>query len=258
MKTVQRWPRPQWNHAGASAEVCLFTFAAGAVHGAPIEEEACAPAGEEPVLPLSLVTSPEATEWIANFFTGSLWNVALGDLDEWTLRELRASRACYVLRASFPDPHDLAYLQAAWIKVQRLLRAGATAVLDAHACWWRPRKEVIAWPSDRPFDPQREIRIMFETEPTAPFGYLVHTRGLRKFGRPDLIYPGRTKEEAAAHAQALQTIAASCAEGRLIGTGPQIEFQGRLVDVVEYVPGENGPELELNNDGLLLSARTTL
>ena len=49
------------------------------------------------------------------------------------------------------------------------------------------RAIVASLPPDRPFTLHREMSLIAETEPTPAFGHAVHTRGMMKVGRPDLI-----------------------------------------------------------------------
>jgi hypothetical protein len=89
-----------------------------------------------------------------------------------------------VLRGQRPDPPNLAYLRDAESVLASLLEAGAAAVLDVEAQrWWTPsdfRREVLT--GVRP-------AVCAHVSVRSRTG-LVETRGLRKFGRPDLRLRG--------------------------------------------------------------------
>jgi hypothetical protein len=78
-------------------------------------------------------------------------------------------------------------LQLAWAVASKLAQTGACATLDAYAANWLSGAIVASVPPDRPFIPHREVSLISETGPTPGFGHAVHTRGIMKVGRPDLI-----------------------------------------------------------------------
>ena len=69
----------------------------------------------------------------------------------------------------------------------KLAQTGACATLDVYAANWLSGAIVASLPPDRPFTLHREVSLIAETEPTPGFGHAVHTRGMMKVGRPDLI-----------------------------------------------------------------------
>jgi hypothetical protein len=85
-----------------------------------------------------------------------------------------------VLRGRRMDPPDLAHLRDAEAVLAALLDAGATAVLDVEARrWWSPdgfRREVLTG-----LRPAVRAHVSVRSREGR-----VETRGLRKFGRPDL------------------------------------------------------------------------
>ena len=90
-----------------------------------------------------------------------------------------------------------------------------------------------------------------ETEPVPGFGHPVHTRGMIKFGRPDLVagVPANRIEETG---RILNHLARMLAEGHVLVPGQQFRIDGqRILAVAPYVPDATIPELNLN-DALLL------
>jgi hypothetical protein len=111
---------------------------------------------------------------------------------------------------------------------------------------------VAALAPDRPFRIHEEISLIAETEPTPRFGHAVHTRGMLKFGRPDLI-AGVSRDRIEPTGRLLNQMGQWLAEGAVVEPGEKYRVDSqRKLAIRPYEPGENAPELELNNDGLLL------
>jgi len=106
--------------------------------------------------------------------------------------------AIYVVKLEVHEPADLGHLQAAWAAAKWLCELGAGFVLDAHAIRWWSTQQVAKLDASRDFDVRNEISIVFETDATPGFGHVMHTRGLAKFGRPDLLLLGAELAEAEA------------------------------------------------------------
>jgi hypothetical protein len=123
--------------------------------------------------------------WFAGWRSGSLRAIAEADLDG-ALGALDAADRIHLVSAAPDGPTDLGYLQAAWAQARSLVARGATTVLDVHAMTYRQGAALIA--ADASFDVRREVRIIFETSSERPDGaHALHTRGMRKFGAPDLV-----------------------------------------------------------------------
>jgi hypothetical protein len=231
----------------------LIGFAAADVLGVPMElalrgvVPAAAPVA---ALDVRLHHYTDSASWIDGWRTGALRNIAARQLDD--LGGLDAARCCYSISVEVDDPIDLAHLQLAWAVAAALANAGTCATLDAYACNWLSAAEVAALLPGRPFNSQREVSIVAETEPTPGFGHAVHTRGMIKFGRPDLI-AGVPRDRIDDTGRILNHLARMLAEGHTLEPGQELRFDGRRsVTVAPYVPGAAIPEVNLNNDGLLL------
>ena len=192
----------------------------------------------------------DSPNWIDGWRTGALRNIATQQLDD--LGRLDAASFCYSISVEVDDPPDLTHLQLAWAVASTLARAGSFATLDVHACNWLPESTVSSLSPHRPFDVQHEVSVIAETEPTASFGHPVHTRGMIKFGRPDLI-AGVPAERIDETGRILNHLAGMLAEGDILVPGQQLRFGGqRMLTVETYEPDATVPDVNLNNDGLLL------
>lgn len=131
-------------------------------------------------------TIPRAADpgWFDRWRTGSLRAVAERDLPD--LGELDAADHLHMIVADVVGPADLGYLQAAWAAARAVVVRGASLVLDVHAMTFIAGAALA--PPDAALDVRREVRIVYETDTTRPSaGHALHTRGMRKFGAPDLV-----------------------------------------------------------------------
>lgn len=122
--------------------------------------------------------------WFDGWRSAALRAIAATDLGDLT--DLDAADHVHLIIAAPTAPADLGYLQAAWAVARGLGARGASTVLDVHAHrFWRAA-EVAAAAAE--LDVRREVRIVFETDSTRRDGaHALHTRGLTKFGAPDLV-----------------------------------------------------------------------
>jgi hypothetical protein len=82
----------------------------------------------------------------------------------------------HTITADVIDPANASYLDSAWTIAREL---AGVAVLDAHA---------MTFHAGTALPPAREVRVVYETDSTRPDqAHALHTRGMRKFGAPDLV-----------------------------------------------------------------------
>lgn len=184
---------PAWTYSTPPAsprapEVVLLAFSRGPLRDdVPLSASRFGAPDAASLGALELHAIPRAVEprWFDAWRDGSLRAIAEGDLGA-ALRDLDAADHVHLVRASPGAPADLGYLQASWAMVRHLAARGATVVLDAHAATYRPTAAIP--PAGAALDVRTEIRVVFETEARRnERAHALHTRGLRKFGAPDLI-----------------------------------------------------------------------
>jgi hypothetical protein len=249
---VEPWQRPAHRPAGREAAVLLVAFTPGEVL-TELNLAAVTPANA-PVdaLAVRLHRHEDNPEWMDAFRTGPLRDLAARELPD--LRPIDEATCCYSIQVRVPDPVDLTHLQLAWAVAARVSRAGAVAVFDAFAHDWSLPEQVAALDPHRPFDILREISVIAESEPTPGFGHPVHTRGMVKFGRPDLIM-GVPEDRIGDAASILNRLATMLAEGHVLAAGHQLRINDEeTLAVLPYTPGSHIPDVQLINDGLLLTA----
>jgi hypothetical protein len=124
--------------------------------------------------------------------------------------------------------------------------------LDVYAGTWRPGGAVAERAPDRPFVITSEISVIFERQPVPGFGHPVHTRGMTKFARPDLI-AGVPADRISDTARILNHLAAMLADGAVLTAGRRLRVDGRrTLRVIPYEPGGRVPDVQLAEDGMLL------
>lgn len=123
--------------------------------------------------------------WFDGWRAGSLRAIASTDLGA-ELAALDDADHLHLIIAQPDAPPDLGYLQATWALARWMVARGATVVLDVHAHRFLRSAELAV--AGAPLDPARELRVVFETDSTrTDRAHALHTRGLRKFGAPDLV-----------------------------------------------------------------------
>lgn len=129
---------------------------------------------------------------VDSFREGHVWNQLKHNTPGFAAR-IAAQESCLILRGSFKDPSTLDYLRDTIGLVTHFLDQGGVAVYDPQMLeWWTPRRWRETVFGSPPPVPQQHVAILMSKEETDH--EWVHTRGLRKFGRPDLSIPNLTPE----------------------------------------------------------------
>lgn len=250
---IAAWQRPAFRPTGRGAAITLIAFADKNVLGTGPDlqiRDTVPRAAPIAALDLRVHQYADSPAWIDAWRTGALRNIAAQQLDD--LGRLDAASCCYSITVTAEDPADLTHLQLAWAVASTIAAAGAFATLDVYAVNWLPGSTVASLSPHRPFTTQQEVSLIAETKPTPGFGYPVHTRGMIKFGRPDLVagVPANRIEETG---RSINQLARMLAEGHVLDPGQQLRLDDhRMLTVTAYTPNASTPELNLNNDALLL------
>lgn len=122
---------------------------------------------------------------LAGFQEGYLWN-ELQSHDPAMAARIIETRECLILQGEIEDSETLDYLRDSVGLLTFLLDHGGVTIYDPFMFqWWEPEE----W-RNRIFDPAgpvpRHHVVLLTSEEIAPGLTWFHTRGMRKFGRPDL------------------------------------------------------------------------
>lgn len=169
-------------------QVVLFAFGTGPLRGAvDLSLERFGIPTQEALTTCSMQTVARVQDpaWFDGFRSGSIRAIATQDLGEGCAA-LDAADHVHVITAQPRAVKDLTYLQTAWALARYLVERGATLVFDAMAMAFIPAGHLQG--GSEPLDVRREVRVVYETDTTrADHAHALHTRGLRKFGAPDLV-----------------------------------------------------------------------
>ncbi len=228
------WPRPGWTPTGRPASVFCFIPGEPLSDGLQISRSRYHVEGVPESLALSAHARADSPEWFAGFFTrpglGSGIEKALGA----SATEVIGAARGIVVRGEFPDPPDLGYLRDSVGVVSALLDAGGLAVLDLLACTWYSKVDWHGRFVERTgFRVEDHVVINSSDDDHLHPGLWVHTRGMRKFGRPDFQIkhvPGPWPDDnpmIRASGQLLNTLAAQACLGTAYGDGETVAFPGQ-------------------------------
>ncbi len=150
----------------------------------------------------------------------------------------------YVVRAELDDPDDLGHVQAAWAIAKCVCeQEGAEVVIDVHAARAHPAADIAALPPARGFEIMNEISLLFDT--VADGTVAAWTTGMRKFGRPDVMFLGLPSETSTEAALTLRDLAALLAAGERVEPGDlvtndDVMYEARVLplEVAHLIDGE--------------------
>ena len=134
-------------------------------------------------------------EYVQSFFEGYLWN-STKENDSTLTNKMMASKECLVITGEVPDTSNLNFLRDVVGLITCMLDYGGVSVYDPQGFIIMGKKE---W-NEKIFEPngsvpRNHVMILYSEENGKAW---YHTRGMRKFGRPDLsIHDVPEKYEAA-------------------------------------------------------------
>lgn len=138
------------------------------------------------------------------------------------LEAAAATQSAMVLRGTIPDPDNLDYFRDIVGVITAFLDAGATAVFDPYRLdWWTPEEwheQVFALEAPAPLV---HVAILL-SEDAEPERYWMHTRGMIKFGRPDLSMRGLSEDLLPGAEEVFHRFIAGQASGARIPEGKPI------------------------------------
>ena len=255
MTTPKIWQRPLFKPTGSTASVRFFVFCEAPLDlSTPLSRSRHGYPKEFPFEQLDIRQHRRADsqEWFDGFFDDSMSNIALLDLGFEPAKKFALNHV-YSVSVEVQDPEDLAYLMAAWAVLKWLRDRGAKVVLDGPAIVWFSAEAVQGLSPEREFSLKHEVKLVFEITPSGEFGHVFHSRGMAKFGRPDVVLLGAQPSDSTAGGALLNGLAERGALGAPLQAGQTVGpggFEPRKLEA--YLPGDMHPEVNLNNEGLVL------
>lgn len=189
--SIENWPRSYYRSGGGDAS--LFYVVYGPIpQSFSVSRSKYRCDGVLEGIDVSSYGPTSEPEAVGTFRSGYLWeefqraNVNLAD-------DVANQSECLVIRGTISDPSDLNYLRNVVGLVTFFLDSGGVAIFDPQMFkWWTP-SEWRTWI----FEPASAVpthHIMIFTSKDENDTEWFHTRGMRKFGRPDLSVHGVTAD----------------------------------------------------------------
>jgi len=183
--SIASWERKYFSQS--DGEAFLFYVAFGKIaHKAPLESSKYRCAGIPEGFKLMAYDRVRHHDVMAEYQSGHLWEKLKKEKPDLASRVEQAP-GCVVLYGSRPNPPTLDYLRDSVGLLTFFLDHGACAIYDPHSFhWWSPEewREKIFMPA-APV-PRHHVLILLSPEENRSDLLWIHTRGMRKFGRPDL------------------------------------------------------------------------
>lgn len=142
------------------------------------------------------------------------------------VRAAAAAPGCMIIRGEPKDLHTLDYLRDMVGFLTYLADNGAVAVLDPQTfTLWSPQRwRSVFFDPDGPV-PHRHV-VILTSEDRRPDRLWFHTRGMRKFGRPDLSLRGVAESQRAAVVDLFNRFIGLQALGGIVPEGEEIRMAG--------------------------------
>jgi hypothetical protein len=238
------WPRPLFKASELSTKVFFICFGRAPFAELEISRSRFGLPSSELLAQVQVGEHRRAADrgWFDAWWSGSFGVIAERDLAA-DLALLTTSDTCFSVKLELPDRADLAALQTAWGLSRWFCARGASVVLDVHAFRFRTRSEVEALSFDES-DVLRDVKIVLESDASQDGLHLLHTRGLCKMARPELMCFIRP-DDAGVLGRVMNQIARTLMEG---ASAAQIRL--RVADGVELVTKPSSDRALIESLGL--------
>lgn len=211
------WPRPRFEPGGGDAFL-FFAIYGKFSDDVQVSGQRYRTAGTPDGIDIRKLNRTQSSEF--PFSSGSIEKV-LQPYNPALFAEIQSVPECLILQGTIPDPRSLEYLRDTIGLVTCFLDNGGIAIIDPQQFALYDAK---TW-HEEIFDPQppnlkKHVIILFSDEPDGSRWY--HTRGLRKFGRPDLSMHGVRPEYKSVVIEMFNRFILLQAEGHRIAEGQEI------------------------------------
>lgn len=219
---IPEWDRPQFQPGGADPFVFYLVYGPvpteWSVSGAKYR---CAgvPAG----IDISSYGPHGDAEVVDAFRTGPVGDQLVAENPDLA-RAIASQDSCVALRGTPQDAHSLNYHRDTVGLITWLMDQGAVGVLDATAIMWLSPttwKDEVFGPG-KPV-PHRHVRILESEDPSGPW---LHTRGMSKYGRPDISIHNVTSGPWDVAVEIINRFIGMMALGAIVPDGQAIRMEG--------------------------------
>jgi hypothetical protein len=222
---VPSWPRPYFRGPGGTPFLFYVVYGKAA-QPLRLSRARYRCTGVAPTLDLMEYGPDRHPEIVASFLHGHLWD-HLKQASPALAGYVAAQSHCTILRGTYPDARTLDEFRNAVGLLTCLVDAGCGAIFDAQMFrWWSGEewKREIFEPA-API-PRAHVTVLWSDEPDGGGGRWLHTRGMRKFGRPDISLRGVPPERHDAALDLCNRFIELQALGGVVQEGEEIRLAG--------------------------------
>lgn len=222
---LESWPRPQYEKGGGTPFLYYVVF--GTFDGAMTLSRSSYRCDGPPAGPqITKLSATEHGSYRDGLLDGFLWDT-LQQEDPNLAKAIEHSSDMIVVHGEPDDASTLDYLRDAVGFLTCLLDCGAVCIYDPQMfMWWTPDE----WRS-RIFDPaapvpRHHVVILTSPEENGSNKTWFHTRGMRKFGRPDLSLHNVEDRDADAIIDLFERFIEMQALGHVVPQGEAVRIEG--------------------------------
>jgi hypothetical protein len=242
--TLPDWPRPRWTPGGK--DPFLFYVVYGAVDTArAFSPDLQRSAGIPPGLDAMAYGPTAHPDVVASFREGYAWDQLRADSPSLAAG-VAAEDRCVILKGEIADPPTLNYLRDAIGFLDYCLDGGGIAIYDPQMLkWWEPS----AWRSEiwEPGETALHAHVVILASEDASGTEWIHTRGLRKFGRPDLSIHQVTPAHRGAIIDLCNRFIALQVAGEIVNDGQEVRLHS-LPAPMRCLRRGNADDPDFNNE----------
>ena len=181
--TVEDWPRPYYRPGGGDAFL-FYVMYGPTPQDFSISSSKYRCNGIPPGLALSSYGPTSDPEVVSSFCSGYLWD-ELQRTNAKLANEVANQSECLVILGTISDPGNLNYLRNVIGLISWYCDSGGVAVYDPQMFkWWTPSEWMTSIFEPAAAVPTHHLMILTSEDENGTEWF--HTRGMRKFGRPDL------------------------------------------------------------------------
>jgi hypothetical protein len=186
---------------------------------------------------------------VASFRHGILWDRLAAD-DPGLAAKVAAQDRCLVVRGTIADPPTLNYFRDVIGLLTFALDAGGVAIYDPQMLkWWTPSEWRSLVFDAAALSPRRHVGILVSDDGDGTQWF--HTRGMRKFGRPDLSVHRVTSQHQDAVIELCNRFIELQAFGGVVADGREIRM-GSLPGGMRCVRRGDAEDPDFNNEHIEL------
>lgn len=250
---MRTWERPRFTKPGGRRRFVYEAFSAHEMkNGVKVGAKHGLPPGPAPAnLQMMQHHRPEHSPWLDAFFKSAFIRMLEARAPE-RIDEIRKLPYGWGLSCEDEDGPDNDFLQYGFALVRAMFEMGAGAVVDVDTGLWFLPDDMTKIPVDSDFSILPFVNVVIEPRP-APIGpYVINTRGLVKFGRPDLVVC-RVPQQYLGHAQTLlYTVSNYLAQGAHLEPDESMTLKSSPKIFARPYPQNDPLQVVLNNAGILL------